>query len=130
MFCQHFAKCCNIFQKYWFGQLFFVNILQNAATFLRNVGSINYVLSTFCKLLQHFLEILGKKYGIEVDYAIAGRPRRSVLGGAVARGATVAGHRAAREAAVAGSGRPTAGHDGRRAAGHRAAVTQGWKKMM
>jgi hypothetical protein len=33
---QHFL--INILKKYWFRELFFVNIFQNVATFLKNVG--------------------------------------------------------------------------------------------
>jgi hypothetical protein len=52
IFCQHFTKCCNIFvidifwmassnifQKCWFRQLFFINILKNVAIFVRYVGT-------------------------------------------------------------------------------------------
>jgi hypothetical protein len=57
IFCQHFTKYCNIFvfnifvinifwmassnifQKCWFRQLFFINILQNVAIFFRYVGT-------------------------------------------------------------------------------------------
>jgi hypothetical protein len=45
-----FQKHSSICQKYWFRQLFFVNILQNAATFFKNVVIFFFERKTNCRL--------------------------------------------------------------------------------
>jgi hypothetical protein len=65
IFCQHFGKCCNIFKN--IGQYFspffkvrptFFRMLQH---FFRNICSVNYILSTFGKMLQQFSLKCGKQ---------------------------------------------------------------------